>query len=518
MVVGTGAGAGIISWSRTALMLGVVLILITITLELVAPQIINEGFANALVPVTDKGYFGKFIPRRGDIGPGAEEGAYITDTRYFHDYADVQRVGVNHDWCRMVVPKGSGGRGGLSSESDAKFFACALAGTENLNSLSFRTVVGEQWSRDDYMRDTTGSGRADYCRIVKIDSETFETRCSIAGDFKFGSKLQHDTSPPKKIQTLLSFYDGVLFWLRFRDDMVDYAQNLELSKAGGLHIEEADPNPATARTLVFNGVDQFLRIGDGKTLEFGDKIMLRTLRAFSFWVYFEEFTNNACIFDFGNGAVRDNVKIGILGRGNPNISEGSVIRPDLCGKGQSTVPDKPSGAQRVVETTPQRLVETSSANVEAFDCPLPAVLPREFPKERPGVNAFAAAKRADLCYEIWDSQQRKMRIVVKGAIPLQKWVHVVVTAESNDSFRPDMAVWIDGVKMFSEPSGWLPQNSTTTNNYIGKSNSYNLSTQFDNGRDELFKGRLFDMRAYKSIMGAKRIEETVKWGKGLLGL
>jgi hypothetical protein len=509
-------------WSRTALMVGVVLILITVTLELVAPHIIKEGFATALIPVTDRNYFGKFIPRRGDIGSESEEGAYITDKRYFNGYADVQRIGVEHDWCRMVVPKGgsgSGSSGSSGSRDKDRFFACALAGTENLNSLSFRTEAGTlaQWSRDDYMRDTTGSGRSDYCRIVKVDSETFETRCSIAGDFRFGPVLQQDTAPPPEIQTLLSFYDGILFWLRFRDDMLDYAQNLELYKAGGITIEEANPSPPIARTLVFNGIDQFLRVGDSKTLEFGENIALRTLRAFSFWVYFEEFTNNAVILDFGNGAAKDNIKIGILGRGNPNISEGAEIRPLLCG-GASTIPDKPSGPQRVVETTPQRLMETTSANVEEFDCPGPAVSPREFPPMRPGAKQTADAKVADLLYEIWDSQQRKMRIVVKGAIPLQKWTHVVITAESNDAFRPDIAVWIDGVKVFVQPSGWLPQNSSTTNNYIGKSNSYNLGTQYEAGRDELFRGRLFDLRAYKSIMGAKRIAETVKWGKDLLGL
>ena len=72
--------------------------------------------------------------------------------------------------------------------------------------------------------------------------------------------------------------------------------------------------------------------------------------------------------------------------------------------------------------------------------------------------------------------------------------------------------------MFTQPSGWLPQNSSTTNNYIGKSNSYNVSSQFDGGRDELFKGRLFDLRAYKTIMGPKKIQQTVAWGKSLLGL
>jgi hypothetical protein len=498
-------------WSRTALMVAVILILITIVLEICAPEIIREGFAGALVPVTDKNYFGKFIPRRGDIGPEDEEGAFLTDKRYFNGYTDIQRIGVEHDWCRMVVSK---------NDTNDMFFACALAGTENLNSLSFRTEAApsSSWSRDDYMRDTTGSGRADYCRIVKVDSETFETRCSIAGDLRFMPVLQHDPQPPPNIEMLLNFYDGILFWLRLRDDMLDYAKILEIYKAGGLSIEEADPKPPIARTLIFNGIDQFLRIGDSKSLEFGDQISLRTVRAFSFWVYFEEFTNNACILDFANGPSKDNIKIGILGKGNPNISEGDSLRPLLCGDA-STVPSAPSGAQRVVETTPQRLMETSSANIEVFDCPGPAVEPI-VPQgnERPTTKSIAAAKYADLLYEIWDSQQRKMRIVVRGAIPLQKWVHVAITAENNDSFRPDISVWINGAKTFTKPSGWLPQNSATTNNYIGKSNSYNVSSQYDAARDELFKGRLFDLRAYKNIMGVKKIASTVAWGKELLGL
>jgi hypothetical protein len=505
-------------------MVGIVVVFITITLELFAPNVLTEGFATALIPVTEKNYFGTFIPRRGDVGPEMEEGAYITDKRYFHDYADVQRIGVKHDWCRMVVPKGVAAATAAAAEEEA-FFACALAGTENMNSLTFRTSSapekgsgrGTYWSRDDYMRDTTGSGRADYCRILKVDSETFEVQCNIAGDFAFGDVLQTDVAPPPDIAKLLTFYDGILWWLRLRDDMVDYAKNLEIRAAGGLTVDESEPNPAVAKTLVLNGLDQFLRIGDTKSLAFGEQILLRSMRSFCFWVYFDEFTNNACIFDFANGAARDNVKVGILGRGNPSIGDGDAIRPLLCDSG-STIPDTPSGAQRVIETTPQRLMETSSANVDEFVCPLPSVEPREFPPQRPPIKAVVAAKKADLYYEIWDSQQRKMRIIVKGAIPLQKWVHVVITADNNDAFRPDISVWVNGVKVFTQPSGWLPQNSSTAYNYVGKSNNYNLTTQFENGRDELFKGRLFDFRGYKSLMSETRIADTYAWGKELLAL
>jgi hypothetical protein len=241
------------------------------------------------------------------------------------------------------------------------------------------------------------------------------------------------------------------------------------------------------------------------------------MRAICFWVYFEEFTNNAHIIDFGNGAGVDNVVIGILGKGNPLISGGAGLRPVGCvDSAQSTLPDRPSGAQRVVETTPQRLLETSAANIEEFDCPGPAVEPREFPKSK-GIAPPGVATVADLYYEIWDSKQRKMRIVVKGVVPLKKWVHVAITAASNDAFRPDINVWINGMKTYTQPSGWLPQNSSTVKNYIGKSNWTDNVTQYE-GRDELFKGRLFDLRAYKSIMGEKKIIDTVAWGKRLLGL
>ena len=495
-------------WSRTALIIGIVFILLTAALELIAPNKIKEGFETMLIPVTEKGYFSKFIPRRGDIGPSSEEGAYITDNRYFHGYSDVQRVGVDHDWCRMVVSK---------SDPKDMFFACALAGTENLNSLAFRTGTdASTFSRDDYMRDTTGSGRADYCRILKEDSETFAVQCSIAGDFKFGRVLQQDTAPPPAIEMLLSFYDGVLFWFRLRDDMLDYAQNVDVYKANGLSIDETNPGVET-HTLVFNGIDQFLRIGDNKALEFGDKILLRTMRAVCFWVYFDEFTNNAHIIDFGNGAGIDNIVVGILGKGNPLISGGAGLRPVGCvDSAESTLPDRPSGAQRVVETTPQRLLVTSAANVEEFDYPGPAVTPRDFPKNRGGIAPPGIASVADLYYEIWDSKQRKMRIIVKGAIPLKKWVHVAITAASNDAFRPDITVWINGVKTFTQPSGWLPQNSSTTKNYIGKSN-WSSTSQYSN-KDELFKGSLFDFRAYSIPVTPEFISDSFTWGQEMLSL
>ena len=50
------------------------------------------------------------------------------------------------------------------SDEKEKFFACALGGTENLSSTSFRSPSvrdGFVLGRDDYMRDVDGDGRED---------------------------------------------------------------------------------------------------------------------------------------------------------------------------------------------------------------------------------------------------------------------------------------------------------------------------------------------------------------------
>ena len=58
---------------------------------------------------------------------------------------------------------------------------------------------------------------------------------------------------------------------------------------------------------------------------------------------------------------------------------------------------------------------------------------------------------------------------------------------------------------------------TSTNNYIGKSNWQNMTSKYQNA-DELFKGRLFDLRGYRTIMDKKKVKDTYNWGKKLLGL
>ena len=486
------------------------LVISLLVVEIFNPKIVHEGFTT-LVGVADasgeeNNFFAPLILRRGDVGMNIEEKNYIQDPRYFRGYVDVQNFGLKHDFCRVVIPGG---------EEAKTFFACALGGTTGLSSVSYKTqsvVEGLQLSRDDYMRDAFKQNRYAYCRILKDTDGTYQPLCLRAGDVGFSNKNEVDPEPPQDILDMLDFYDGCVAWLRLRDDMVDYTKTLIVQKAGSISIPE-DANPAVTRGLSFNGVNQYLRISDAPDLTLGRKIQMRSVRAFSLWVYFDSFTNNAHLFDFGDGAGNNNTVLSILGKGDETTSA-EELRPVGCND-NPTLPDYPSGPHPCAETSPQNLM-LLKANVNEFECALfdkeSTLKPKEEKKEKKH-----KATRATLLYEVWDAKQRAMRCKVNAAIPLKKWTHIVITAKSNDSFRPDVAFYIDGIQVFLQPSGYLPQAQSTTNNYIGKSNWANATSQYEL-KDELFNGKIFDFRMYKSIMSDMKIKHTIGWGKDKLGL
>jgi hypothetical protein len=475
------------------------------------PKSVTEPFTD-LVTLGDSPFWMRFAPRRGDVGPETEQAGLFRDERYFGGYADVQRFGTKTDFCRMVQ-KGN--------DEKNKFFACALGGTENLSSTAYCTPSvkdGLVLGRDDYMHDANGDGREDYCRIVRLGPGVFRAECNPANDTGFGKKMVPDNSPPEEIQQLLKFYQGCVAWLRFRDDMVDYAENLYVNISGGAKVEEKPPRPDVTEGLVLNGENQYMRFGDDPYLNLGAVIQLRSVRAIHFWVRFEEFTNNAHIFDFGNGAGIDNVWAGILNRGNQGLEE--EPKQLLCGTSITDVlPDRPSGAQPDYDVmSPEALMKTTDANVEEFTCEGFAVAPRKLQRAFPkSVKDPGPAKTADFCYEVWDKDQRKMRIVVPQFFKKGEWTHVVITAEGLNSFRPDIVVYKNGQKMFIQPDGWLPQNSLTEKNYLGKSNWTDVTSPYDN-KDELFKGGLFDFRMYVTSLPEKTVMDSYLWGKRLLGL
>ena len=502
--------------------IALILLISVLSFEVLYPKRFYEGFQGLITPVEDKdNFFSQFAPRRGDVGFNLEENNYIQDNRYFRGYGDVQGFGFKHDFIRVVIPevvKSDLTKVGIqkSQNNNNSFIAAALAGTNGASSVSFRSKGvsdGLRLSRDDYIRDIRDDNHDAYCRILKMDG-TFQPLCLRSLDTKFSDKDEVDPNPPENILTLLNFYDGCLGWLRFRDDMLDYISNLTVQTIGGILIDET-PNPTITRGVSFNGIDQYIRISDSKDLTLGSKINLRTIRAFSVWVYFDSFTNNAHIFDFGDGAGNNNIHLGILGKGDDTVSD-AELRPLLCGSENATLPNYPSGPHPCKETTPQNLMMLK-ANVNEFECNIfDTVEPRNTSSENKTQTKITPT-RATLLYEVWDAKQRKMRIKVNKVIPLNKWAHITITAKSNDSFRPDIGIYVNGTQVYMEPSGYLPQAKSTTNNYLGKSNWSNQTSQYEL-KDELFNGKLFDFRMYNTVMSEEKIKKSLQWGMNYLGI
>ena len=490
--------------------IGLCILLGALILELYAPKKLAEGF-QLMVPQTNsekQNFITNLIIRRSDVGIGREQGGFTQDRRYFSGYADVQRYGVENDFCRMVT---------LSGE-DGTMFACALAGTKG-SPHTYRTNTvkdGFRISRDDYMRDILKDGRQAYCRILKQRDLTYQPMCVRALDLRFNDKDEMDSDPPEEILTLMDFYAGCEIWLRFYDDMKDYMDKAIVQYAGGLRIDQT-PRPTVTQALYFNGQDQFVRLGDTSELSFGNLVKMRSLRAWSVWVKFDSFTNNAHIFDFGDGPGVNNTFMGILGKGDAAEDSGNKVRPGAdCP--ETTIPDSPSGAQFCAELRPQDLYATSAANVDDFTCPGQDTFARKMePIQTKQLKPVTDAKRATLIYEVWEKKLRKVQIKVNGAIPIGKWTHIVLTAKNMDAMRPDLNVYINGNLLFTQAQGYLPQAKVTSNNYLGKSNWANDFSGYEL-RDELFNGSMFDFRMYSAALPEAKVKRILQWGMRKLGM
>lgn len=529
------------SW-EVLLFITVLILVLVLFIDVWKPFGFLEGFSSG--PGSNQ-FMMMYFPRRGDISFGTDEATYEQDNRHVMGYVDVQGLGVNHDFCRMVVPKGTKGTKGTKGQSEENmFFACALAGTENLTSASFRTLSvknGFRTSRDDYMRDADKDGKTDYCAVLKMPKGAFEAQCYRALTTTFDTKQFIDTDPPEDIADVLYFYEGIMFWFRFIDDMKDYAENLTTFTSGNLGIDEVNVKTLPSQLLEgnkddttnlkdrvqvtnglkFNGVNQFIRLGDSPDMSFGSVITLPVMKALCFWVYFDEFTNNAHIIDFGNGAGIDNVFLGIVGRGDPSIADGSLIRKNPCENSDfnNVLPDKPSGPQPVPDMTPQELM-LSTANVDEYIYKSKAQ-PRDLPTLKPfmenKVKSEAQAEYATLIWEVWNGKLRMEHVNVLKAFKLRTWTHCCITTASNDAVRPALQIWINGIKMAEKDGTHMPQVAITSNNYLGKNNWMSDSSQYEN-KPELFKGGLFDVRGYKQPMDQKKIKKTIEWGKQRLGI
>jgi hypothetical protein len=147
------------------------------------------------------------------------------------------------------------------------------------------------------------------------------------------------------------------------------------------------------------------------------------------------------------------------------------------------------------------------------------VLPRNLkPIPPPQSEAkTAGGETATLLYEVWNGKLRMQHMKVQGGIKLKEWTHICITTASGDGVRPALQIWINGELMAEDPEGHLPQSSLTSNNYLGKSNWLDASSQYEN-KAELFSGSLFDIRGYSQSIGEDKLKKIVRWGKLRLGM
>jgi hypothetical protein len=493
-----------------------ILLLIIVLWEWFYGHLLYEGYEGTI-----PAYFGKFFPQRSDVVPGQleEQDGYVRNKRYTEAYADIQGLGYKADFCRVVE---------RPDDPGSRRVVCALAGQEGLDTFAYSSKsarAGLRFSRDDYYRDVNGDKKDDYCRILKVKEaplDAWEARCIPAGLIEFKNEFElTDSKPPPDIADLLFFFEGIMVWYRFLDDMVDYAENSKLALAGEIEMDETpkarDP-PPSVEGLAINKVpavtdekppaEQFIRIGENDKLEWNSKVRLRDLRAVSVWVYYDEFTQNAPIFDFGNGAGKDNVRLAIEGKGNRATKLQGVMKPQ---------PDefaKVCNTKAAVEVSPKLYLATSDANVDEYECKGPEPVESTYPEDDAAEEAGPPS--ANLIFEIWDTQQRKMRIRAMNAIPLKQWCHVVVTTTDASSFRPTWQVYIDNKKVLEHEDGHMPLNSYTTLNYIGKSNWEDVGVGQYDDQDERFRGSLFDFRLYRLPMSSAKIAKTYAWGHARL--
>jgi hypothetical protein len=507
--------------------LGIACILL---LAIMIYEVFNERKRNVEGFATRENYLDSYYPKRTDIVPGqtVEDNGWVRDLRYKEQYVDVQKIGIKHDLCRVVMKRDDPG---------SMMMACALAGTDGTPSRSYTTLTkakGFAFSRDDYFRENNPSGRADYCRIRKTNkapSDKWEAYCAQGDVAMFKSKEVKDSNPPEDIVNLLWFYEGIMLWYRFKDDLLDYADNTRLALAGNIKIDQ-NPLAPTTEGLKLNAIpltlmdtppakEQFIRIGENSELEFDRNVELLNLRAFMFWVKFDKFTNNAHVFDFGNGSGHDNVYFGIEGKGNDT----SLSKEKQVGR---TPTDDDIVCQKMAprELDPRVFMKWTEANVEMYDCPGPEPIARstnDIEMEDPNVFISGQTKqpepepkKANILFEIWDKEQRKMRIKCIDALE-ERTLHHVVCTVTDMSFRPTWKVYVDGVNIFTHQEGHLPQTNYTTKNYIGRSNWEDATNQGEY-KDERFCGTLFDFRMYRIPISEEKIKKSIEWGKKILKL
>jgi hypothetical protein len=417
-------------------------------------------------------------PLRSDIGYARdgweEESGYERDLRYSETFADVQGLGVASDFCRAVQQKG---------DPSSLRMACALGRRDGFDTMEYRSRSrgeGFRWSRDDYWRSSeAAAGRMDYCRIVK-DEMTGEwySSCAISGRNGFNVTEERDTQPPPRIRQLLEAYEGAVTWYRLFDDVEDYAQNTVLEFHGRPDIPtllKAD----ISRGIQFNRLltagegatkkppHDYVRWGEPGTLALDQTVQPRQIRAISFWVWMDTLEGKPRVLDCSNeGGKQDRVWIGIEG-GAPDLP--GAIKPRIAAPAEEVRPDVALALG--VPVAPLRAEEA-----------VPMTLPRNAKETEP-------RNTATWVFEIWDGEQRIMRLAGPQAARREQWQHVVVTTTDTTTWWPTWQMWVDGRVVANRVEGRTIPTLKLAENYLGRG----------------LRGCLQDFRVYTEPMTAEKI-------------
>lgn len=426
-------------------------------------------------------------PARADIGFARdgweEESGYERDLRYSESFADVQGLGVPADFCRAVQRRG---------DPDSLRMVCALGRRDGFDTMEYRSRSrgeGFCWSRDDYFRrgDGTAAGRMDYCRIVK-DEMTGEwySSCAVAGRDGFNVVEERDTAPPPQIRQLLEAYEGVAVWYRFFDDAEDYTGNSVLEFHGRPQIPSL-LKAEVSRGLQFNrilegkqtprspSVRDYVRWGEPGTLALDQVVQPRQIRAISFWVWLDVLDGTPRVLDCANdGGKRDRVWIGVEG-GNRDLP--AAERPRIASPAVEVRPDVALALGSPME--PMRLRDAMPSS------PPPPSEPKD---------------SATWVFEIWDGEQRVMRLAAPHTARAGQWQHVVLTTTDAAAWWPTWQLWIDGEVAANRIEGRAVPATLLAENFLGRG----------------LHGCLQDFRVYTEPMPADKIAAARRWMQGRL--
>lgn len=416
-------------------------------------------------------------PPRADIGYArdgwTEDSGYVRDLRYSETFADVQGLGVAADFCRAVAYDGDPG---------SLHMACALGRRDGMDNMEYRgrsQREGFRFSRDDYWRRGT-AGRMDYCRIVRDEVDgTWYSTCAVAGPSGFKTAEERDASPPPAIRQLLEAYEGIAAWYRWFDDGVDYAGNTEYEVHGRPTLP-SELQRTVSRGAQFNreggGGKDYIRWGEPGALALDQTVQPRQIRAIAFWVYMDAHEKGTRVLECSaDGGKRDLMWIGVEG-------------------GEPELPGLPAAE-------PAQEIRPAAALAAGAGCHVQ-------PMQRgPGSPGTPKRTGATWVFEMWDTEQRIMRLAAPGYARTGTWQHVVVTTAAAPptpsgpatavDWWPTWQLWIDGECVVTKPDGRTSPALSLTHNYIGRN----------------LRGCIQDFRVYTTPMTPQKIAAAVRWGR-----